>query len=192
MLEFAVHEVLGVKIGVCVHSYFGMADNGDVIHPQEFLILGAEHPVPVPFAVPVVGGITTTVPCGDVGALPIATAIRRGCSQCGQRLRWRRPIDDNLSSRVSAGSAFQSGLPASKPYHSKDGFRQGRFQGLQCLLGRLDDEFSFELPECPAQHIKAVVNMGDDRLFLGQLQTLVCRKSRMTSLALLRSLLSPP
>ena len=54
---------------------------------------------------------------------------------------------------------------------SKDGFRQGRFQGLQCLLGRLDDEFSFELPECPAQHIKAVVNMGDDRLFLGQLQT---------------------
>ncbi len=56
MLEFAVNEVLGVKIGICVHSYFGMADNGDVVHPQKFLVLGAEHPVPVASAVPVVGG----------------------------------------------------------------------------------------------------------------------------------------
>ena len=56
MLEFTVDEVLGVKIGICVHSYFDMADNGDVVYPQEFLILGGEHPVPVSFAVPVVGG----------------------------------------------------------------------------------------------------------------------------------------
>ena len=56
MLEFMVNEILGVKIGICVHSYFGVVDNGDVVYPQEFLILGAEHPVPVAPAVPVVGG----------------------------------------------------------------------------------------------------------------------------------------
>ena len=44
------------KERICVHSYFGMADNGDVVHPQKFLVLGAEHPVPVASAVPVVGG----------------------------------------------------------------------------------------------------------------------------------------
>ena len=56
MLEFAVNKVLGVEIGVCVHSYFGVADNGDVVYPQEFFILGAEYPVPVAPAMPVVGG----------------------------------------------------------------------------------------------------------------------------------------
>ena len=54
MLKFAVNEILGVKIGICVHLYFGVADNGDVVYPQKFLILGAEHPVPVAPAVPVV------------------------------------------------------------------------------------------------------------------------------------------
>ena len=56
MLEFAVNEVLGVKIGICVHSYFRVADNGNVVNPQEFLVLRGEHPVPVTSAVPVVGG----------------------------------------------------------------------------------------------------------------------------------------
>ena len=55
MLKLAVNEVLGVKIGVCIHSYFSVADNGDVVYPQEFLALGAEYPVPVAPAVPVVG-----------------------------------------------------------------------------------------------------------------------------------------
>lgn len=47
MLKLAVNEVLGVKIGVCIHSYFRVADNGDVVYPQEFFALGTEYPVPV-------------------------------------------------------------------------------------------------------------------------------------------------
>ena len=27
MLEFSVRKILGAKIGICVHSYFGMANN---------------------------------------------------------------------------------------------------------------------------------------------------------------------
>ena len=52
----------------------------------------------------------------------------------------------------------------------KNGLGQGRFQGFQRFLGRLYDELSFEFTKCPAQHIKTVVDVGDDRLFLRQLQ----------------------
>ena len=40
MLEFAVNKILGVKIGICVHSYFAVPDYGDVVYPQEFRVLG--------------------------------------------------------------------------------------------------------------------------------------------------------
>ena len=49
---------------------------------------------------------------------------------------------------------------------SKDGFRQGRFQRFQRFLGWFDNEFSLELAECPSKHIKAFVNVGNDRFFL--------------------------
>ena len=68
MLEFAASEILGVEIGICVHSYLGMADNGDVVYPQEFLILNGEYPIPVSLAVPVVGGMSSP-----------ACQIRRQC-----------------------------------------------------------------------------------------------------------------
>ena len=54
---------------------------------------------------------------------------------------------------------------------SKNRLGQGRFQGFQRFLGRFDDELSLEFAECPAQHIKAVVDVGDDSLFLRQFQT---------------------
>lgn len=53
---------------------------------------------------------------------------------------------------------------------SEDRLGQRGFQGFYGFLGWLDDELSFEFSECPAQHIKTVVDVGDDRLFLGQFQ----------------------
>ena len=63
----------------------------------------------------------------------------------------------------------------------KNGLGQGRFQDFQRFLGRLDDELSFEFSECPAQHIKTVVDMGDDRLFLGQFQPSGLQETRFAN-----------
>ena len=56
MSEFPICEVLGVKVGVCIHSYLGMADNRDTVCSLKHFVLGGEHPIPVTSTVPIVGG----------------------------------------------------------------------------------------------------------------------------------------
>lgn len=56
VIEFAVNEVLGVKVRIRVDSYFRVADDWNVVHPQESLVLRGEYPVSVFSSVPVVGG----------------------------------------------------------------------------------------------------------------------------------------
>ena len=38
-------------------------------------------------------------------------------------------------------------------------------------MGRFDDELSLEFAECPAQHIKTIVDVRNERLFLRQFQS---------------------
>ena len=55
MLKLPLDEIVGLKIGVCVHSYLCMPDNRDVAHTQKLFVVGGEHPVAIAFAVPVSG-----------------------------------------------------------------------------------------------------------------------------------------
>ena len=160
-----------------------MADNGDVIHPQEFLILGAEHPVPVPFAVPVVGGYPPLSLVGMSALCPspqqfvedvvnvgkgFAGADRlmiicpaRICwfsfsirTSCFQALPRPRMVSDRADFR--AFNAFLDGLTMSFPLN---------FRNVQPSISK------------PSSIWVMTVFSSDNS------RPLVCRKSRMTSLA---------
>ena len=50
-------EIVGFKVGICVHSYFRMPDDGSVACAQKLLvILGGEHPVTAALVSPIPGG----------------------------------------------------------------------------------------------------------------------------------------
>ena len=57
------------------------------------------------------------------------------------RLRWRRPIDDNLSSHDLLVQLFNQDFLLPSLTTSKDGFRQGRFQGFNAFLDGLTMSF---------------------------------------------------
>ncbi|MDE7243515.1 MAG: hypothetical protein K2O18_06005, partial [Oscillospiraceae bacterium] len=49
---------------------------------------------------------------------------------------------------------------------SENRFVQTCVQCLYCFFGRLYDKYPLEFAECPSMHIKAVIHMGSQRLFL--------------------------
>ena len=55
MIKLTLDEIFGFKIGVRVHSYLRVSDNGNMRSAQEFFSVGGEHPVAIVFAVPVSG-----------------------------------------------------------------------------------------------------------------------------------------
>ena len=48
---------------------------------------------------------------------------------------------------------------------------QTGIKGLDRPFRRFYNELSFKFAKCPAQHIKPILNMGNDRFFFGQLQS---------------------
>ena len=131
MLEFTVNEILGVKIGIRVHSYFGVADNGNVVYSQKFRVLGAEHPVPVASAVPVVGR-NPPLPLMGVTALRpspqqfIEDVVDMGKGFTGaDRLMVIRPATNLLAQLFNQDFLF--------PYRAREWSRTERLSGLSAL-----------------------------------------------------------
>lgn len=55
ILKFALDKIFVVQIGICVHSYFCVADDRHFTQPNQFCILELKHPVAEPLAVPIIG-----------------------------------------------------------------------------------------------------------------------------------------
>ena len=119
MLKFAVNEVLGVKTGVCIHSYFRVANNGNVVYLQEAFVLRREHPVPIASAVPVVGGDPPLSLMGMTAFHPspqqFIFSIRTSCFQALPRLRI---VSDRADFRTFR--AFLGGLTMSSPLNLRN------------------------------------------------------------------------